>query len=162
MSIQTIPIIISYSTNLVVYIVGGIFGFALVILIFLFLLKSYKRKSQNNGQAIEEAINPKISARSLKRLTLNAYREEKYQHAVIYLYYQFRIFCEEKLTIRRARNLPSKNLTSLVAGTPNISLIDVRKFSEIYDIARFSKKEIDKKKCDKAQRLLKSIMDNYH
>ena len=145
-------------TNIVLYITGGIFGCAFLFLVILFLLKSFRKKAHKKGSLIEEAIDPKITLTTLRRMNSKAYREEEFRHSVIYQFYEFRIYCEEKLTIRNARRLPSKDLVRLIAGTPNILLRDVEALNSVYEKARNTSDIIDREICIKAKQLVRKIV----
>jgi len=122
--------------NLWKYITGGVVGVLLLSLFIVLLGKYFKRrKDRNSGKLIEESIDKKLSEVILLKKVRGFVREEKYQHAIIYLFYAFRIFCKDKLAIRNAQIMEYQELAKTIAGTDNISIMDFEKFIAKYERA---------------------------
>ncbi|MBN1329683.1 MAG: hypothetical protein JXA54_09435 [Candidatus Heimdallarchaeota archaeon] len=125
------------------YIVIGIIS-ALVLGIFVLLLYRLSKKSKTSfkGDRIEMEIVKNFTKDVLFRKIASFVRNGKYRHAVIYLFYSFRIFSKENLIIRNAETIYYKDLKNSITGFSNISKMDFEKFLVIYEKARFMSEEI--------------------
>ncbi|NHJ05024.1 MAG: hypothetical protein EAX90_09385 [Candidatus Heimdallarchaeota archaeon] len=144
-----------------IYIPIGIFGFLLIVMMFLIVYRFFDKKTENNkGKEIEESINPKITILKLEKLIRKSIIQNDYQHTIIYYFYRFRMYCQEVLQIRNARSINSEILLKLLRGNPNINFQDIQKISDIYVLARYKNNEIRKEDCLKMKFLLERIIDH--
>lgn len=155
---QNCPLLFIISRNY--YIVIGVLGGIALLSFFILLYRILKRKNEKRGLEIEKSISENTTWSEISHMITNAYLEEKYQHGVIYLFYKFRLFCKEKLTIRSAMEIDVEGLVKNIAGTPNISLIDIQSFVEIYSKALYST-SISSSEFKRARELLDKITSNY-
>ena len=141
-----------------VYILAGILAVIFACVFVFYFLKRFQKKAITQKVAkIEEEIDPKTSFDlMMKKMRVSA-QEENYRQGIIYAFYSFRIICDEELLTKRAKLLPPQELIRSLAGTPNLSLLDVRSLVTLYEKARFSSEKIVRADFVSAKRLLEKI-----
>ncbi|HUT81868.1 MAG TPA: hypothetical protein VMZ29_11750 [Candidatus Bathyarchaeia archaeon] len=146
--------------NVVFYIIIGIVSTLFLGLFILLLFRfSKKRGTSFKGKIIESEIANNITEEVLFRKIACFFRQGKYQHAVIYLFYLFRIFCKENLVIRNAKTILYNNLKKAIVGAANISQLEFDKFLVIYEKARFTNEEITRADFIKIKTLFTKFTD---
>lgn len=148
-------LLILFASKLYFYIPISILGAVLLVLFSLLIYRFFlRRKRRVEGSEIEKKIDPKTSIPKIKKLIRKSIIEENYQKAIIYQFYLFRIYCQEKQGIRNARTLRIERLLGLIRGNPTINYQDALKASEIYKEAISGLKEIEKEEYQKISFLL--------
>ena len=151
--------LILLASKLYFYIPFGILGGALVILFSLLIYRFFSKRRRIDGSEIEKRIDPKTNVLKIKKLIRKSIIKEKYQHAIIYQFYLFRIFCQDKQGIRNARTLKVERLLELIRGNPIINYQDVLKAAEIYKEAILGIREMEKVEYQKISFLLERFTD---
>jgi hypothetical protein len=100
-----------------------------------------KRKQRTSGEKIEKSIDDSLSIHALLKKAYFFAKDKKYSHAIIYLFYVFKIFCEKKYNIKNARLIDQNELIRKLAGFSEISVFELKKLLKIYEKARYSNEE---------------------
>ncbi len=125
------------------YVLIGNISLLVIGLFILLIIKFAKRKPLSfKGRIIENEIPDNITKDLLERKIAGFYREGKYQHAVIYLFYLLRLFCKENLVVRNAKMIHYKELKKALLGIVDFSQLEYDKFLGIYEKARFTKEAV--------------------
>jgi hypothetical protein len=147
------------AANRLTIIFGGIFGGLFVAFLVLVAIRTArKRTGTNEGKVIESQIEPTTDLKLMQKKMLAAEREQNYLAGVIYAFYCFRIFCQERLFIRNALSCPPEKIIKFIAGTPNLSLNKVKQLIVIYRKALTESKEIAREDYFQAKKLLAIII----
>ncbi|MFW9922369.1 MAG: hypothetical protein ACFFDW_03670 [Candidatus Thorarchaeota archaeon] len=104
-------------------------------------------------------INSQASYDIILKMINKAKQKQQYRAAVIYIFYYFRIFCQEELKIKNSRILEAEAIQNLTRGITTISQKDISKLNEIYKKARFTKEEISSDEVTKSKFLLEKIIE---
>ncbi|RLI68445.1 MAG: hypothetical protein DRO63_02630, partial [Candidatus Gerdarchaeota archaeon] len=118
---------------------GIIFGVACGSILLYVLVKTLRKKKLRYLRAeVEENLNNQMPIETVLSRAEKFAREEKYAEAVIVLFYAFKLFCREELSITKALTVPSDELLRLLAGAPSLSLPNAKKMFALYEKARFT------------------------
>jgi hypothetical protein len=123
------------------YIAIGLIAALMIALLIVVIFRMLKRKQRTSGDKIEQSIDDNLSINALQKKANFFTKDKKYSHAIIYLFYVFRIFCEKNYSIKNARIIDHNELIKKLSGFSEISIFELGKFLKIYEKARFSKEE---------------------
>ncbi|MBD3189303.1 MAG: hypothetical protein GF308_01595 [Candidatus Heimdallarchaeota archaeon] len=144
------------------YIFGGIFGLLFIIFLVFFMYYLFKKKMlEKEVFELENEISTCNSRNLLLKKMRAASRHQNYRAGIIYGYSAFQIFCQEQLSIRNARLLSPEKLIQYIAGTPGLSLQDIRALIKLYQQALYNPKKISQLEFKRAKLLLEKIQNNF-
>ncbi|NHK29840.1 MAG: hypothetical protein FK730_00715 [Asgard group archaeon] len=142
------------------YIAIGFVAAIMVVFLIIIIFRMVKRKQRISGEKIEQSIDDKLSSDFLlKRASFYA-NDKKYSHAIIYLFYVFKIYCEKKYNIKNAKSIDHNELIKKLAGFGEVSIFELKKILKIYEKARFSKDENTFEEFIKTRSFISNFMQN--
>lgn len=142
------------------YIAIGFTATFFIVFLIIIIFRMLKRKQRTSGERIEQSIHKKHSVNILIKKA-NFYAEnKKYSYAIIYLFYVFRIYCEDNYKIKKARFLDHNELIKKLVGFSEISIFELKKLLKIYEKARFTKEENTFEEFIKAKNLISNFMQD--
>jgi len=114
-------------------IISSIFSTVLILVLIFVLIKSFRnRKLLYNRAVVEESLNEKMSTQTIYKIASKYSQEERFAESIIALFFIFKIYCKNNLSIRRALTMPAENLLPLIAGVPEISMKKANQALKLY------------------------------
>ncbi len=123
------------------YIAIGFIAVLFLVFLLIIFIRLLKKRKRISGEIIEQSIDDKLPINLIVKKANFFAKDKKFSHAIIYLFYIFRIYCEENYKIKNARVIDHNELVKKLAGFSEISIFDLEKILKIYEKARFTKEE---------------------